>query len=103
MCDVEGPDAYRSAWRRARKAHKCGACRETIRPRDRYRYTSGVWDHRPASFKHCVRCWLTVCALQAEGGPVDLELACGEVYDGEDAALHALAFMTPDEGQARVA
>lgn len=105
MCDVDadGPDAWASKWRRARKGHRCCACRESIRARDTYRYSSGVWDGHASSYKHCVRCWKTLDILiEINDDPPALSLDCGETYDGSDETLLALAFMTPDEGQVLV-
>ena len=106
MCDVDGdnyPDAFRSKWRKARKGHRCCACKEWIRRGDTYRYSSGVWDGHATSFKHCVRCWQTLDILDAiNDEPPEFTLACGEVYEGDNQELLKLAFMTPDEAQALV-
>ncbi len=105
MCEIaEAADAFLSKWRKARKEHKCGACREKIRKGDTYRYTSGIWDHRPGSIKHCVRCWETLEILIAENypDPVDLELSCGQTYEGNNPRMLELAFMTPDDGQVSI-
>ena len=107
MCDVvdDGPSCWRSEWRRARKPHTCVGCVETIRPGDRYHYSSGIWDGDPDSFKHCARCWRVFQILQEESdfGAVDLELNCGEDYEGDNPEMYALAFMTADEAQALAA
>jgi len=100
----EYAQCYGSKWRKARKAHKCLACREAIRAGDTYRYSSGVFDGSGFDHKHCVRCWRTIDMLDLiTGESVDVELDCGQVYEGDNAELIALAFMTPDEGQAFVA
>ncbi|MHC1701784.1 MAG: hypothetical protein AB9900_12585 [Humidesulfovibrio sp.] len=54
--DCNMPTATREGLRTARKAHKCGECRETIQPGEQYRYESGIWDGEPASFKTCLDC-----------------------------------------------
>ena len=104
MCDVggdDGPSALSGVWRTARKPHRCYACRETIHPGHRYRYTSGIWDGTPHSFKHCARCWTMIDRLEEWSGEgVRYDLNCGEVYEGDDPEMLALAFMTADEAQA---
>ena len=87
MCDSEcdRPDAYSERVRKARKDHRCCACRETIRKGDRYFYTSGIWDGRPESYKHCIRCMEMLRWLEALADDPPAELA----------------FMTPDEMQTR--
>lgn len=54
MCD--GPQAFNSVTRKARKHHKCCECREIINVGDQYQYSSGVWDGQGASFKQCLDC-----------------------------------------------
>ena len=56
MCDCEMPSTINTIERKARTAHKCCECDDTISPGDKYEYTSGVWDGRGASFKTCLRC-----------------------------------------------
>lgn len=102
------PDEYAEVWnsrvRKARKAHKCCACGEKIRAGDRYWYTSGVFDGTGFDYKHCVRCWTVIDMLDTlTGEPADIHLDCGTTYEGDNEELIALAFMTPDEGQAFVA
>lgn len=111
MCaDADRPDACRSVWRRARREHRCYACREAIRPGDRHRYTSGIWSREPASYRHCARCWTLLAALERMGAEPVLGLDCGETLESIGLAallapevldrLHALAFVTRDEAQA---
>jgi hypothetical protein len=96
----EYADVYNVKWRKARKEHKCSACKEMIRAGDRYSYTSGVFDGSGFSYKHCVRCYLTMDMLDEITGEFpDPELNCGQVYDGENEELLALAFMLPSDGQ----
>jgi hypothetical protein len=39
--DLDQSEIQSSQMRTARKAHKCGECRATIKPGDRYEYASG--------------------------------------------------------------
>jgi len=50
------PSAYQQGYRTARKSHRCYECSSEIRPGDRYRFDSGVWDKRGASYKTCLTC-----------------------------------------------
>ena len=56
LSEGDGPSAFSSKTRRARKAHKCCECRGTIAAGEEYLYISGVWDGSPASFKTCSTC-----------------------------------------------
>lgn len=105
MCDdwTDAQDLGRE-WRTARKEHRCYACRESIRPGDRYHISAIVQDGSAESFKHCARCWAICEALWAEGaGIIDFGLNCGEEWEdnfGElPESVAALAFLTPDEAQ----
>lgn len=104
MCDyVEQPSVSSEKWRRARKGHQCCACRETIRPGDRYHHLSGIWDGEPDAFKHCARCWhLFQILVDRADGEVSLRLDCGtpwgDVFDPAEEPGD-LAFLTPDEAQ----
>ena len=104
VCDAiaDAPDAWRETWRRARKRHTCCACREAIRPGDRYHYSSGIWDGSPGHFKHCARCWEVFLLISNDADdPVDLLLDCGSTWPevfGTAQPAH-LAFMTADEAQ----
>ncbi len=107
MCDAydtDGPSAWSETWRRARKAHGCCACGETIRPGDRYHYSSGVWEGRGESWKHCARCWVIYQSIadHADGSAIRLDLNCGELWRDNFSAPEPaeLAFLTPDEAQA---
>jgi hypothetical protein len=53
------------------------------------------------AYAHCARCWQLIETLWQlnEGGAVQWDLACGEVYEGEDPAVLALAFLTRAEAQ----
>lgn len=96
----EYADVYHRRFRKARKPHRCYACRETIRAEDYYQYTSGVFDGRGFDYKHCIRCSRTLNLLdEITGEPADIDLNCGQVYDGDNKELISMAFLTPDEGQ----
>lgn len=105
MCEAEGPSAWQEKVRKANKEHRCIACKETIRVGDVYNYSSGIWDGRPESYHHCLRCFTMLRALMdISQEPVDLHLACGnnweDVFDDPPPEhLLKLAFMTPDEAQ----
>jgi hypothetical protein len=84
MCDewLEGPDVWSSKVRKARKEHKCYACRETIPVGARYRYSSGLWDGSWGDCKHCDGCWHVLDVLMRRSRePVDLGLDCGETWE----------------------
>ena len=52
----ELPEALEEHERKARKEHICCECLETIPAGTTYRYSSGVWDRTPNSYKTCARC-----------------------------------------------
>lgn len=59
MCscdDFDGPSCSTSTLRVAKKNHTCYECGKPIQKGDIYKYTSGVWDGRPSSFKWCDTC-----------------------------------------------
>lgn len=103
MCDYAVPpdDETWERWQKARKEHKCCACRETIRKGDRYHVTSGTWDHDFSSHEQCARCRRVWEILQYDMNIecVPFSLDCGETYEGDNKELIALSFMTPDEAQ----
>ena len=108
--DCDGPSAFVQTERRARKEHSCYACQETIRRGDRYRYMSGVWDGRGASYRHCLRCagisdHLGEMARKHNESPPMLDLDCGHEYDEVFGCATPLwvcrmADATPDQMQA---
>lgn len=103
MCYADGyPEFWRESWPQARQEHQCTVCGERIIVGHRYHVATGKWDGEVVSFKHCARCWELYLRLNGEGGDVSLELDCDEVYGGDDEEIHALAFVTPREGQAFV-
>lgn len=102
MCDVDAdfPSFYQASWVRAKIEHFCCACCEIVRPKDLYHLSKGCWDGRFSVYKHCARCWRLFEALDSKNpGEVALELNCGEVYEGKDADMLFMAFMTKDEAQ----
>lgn len=107
MCydDGDTDEPLANEWRRARKEHKCYACREMIRRGDRYHFTAGVQDGFYA-IKHCARCWwMGQEILEAGAETWQFDLRCGvsweEAFEGEPPSdVAALAFLTPDEAQA---
>lgn len=106
-CDGDLADVYIRTWRTARKAHKCSACAEQIRPRDRYTHTAIVGDGTAWTVKRCARCeaihaHLRERANQSYGEWPSDELDCGESYEDvfcEDPPpeIAALAFALPGE------
>lgn len=54
MCDM--PEAFNSVTRKARKNHKCCECGCTIETGEKYKYSSGIWNGEPDSFKQCLNC-----------------------------------------------
>ena len=52
----ELPSCFRVIERTARKAHKCCECKQEIKPGEKYRYSSGIWDSSPDSYKQCNTC-----------------------------------------------
>jgi hypothetical protein len=106
MCGADEPEGFRSgSWVRARKEHRCYACRETIRPSDLYHREAGAQEGDFFLHKHCARCWQMLNYLAKHTGePVAYGLDCGEEYEyeGNEAdPAHELAFMTQDEAQAK--
>lgn len=81
MCydDFEGEDLS-SDWHCARKAHRCFACRETIRPGDSYHSTVQLYEGKLNQFKHCARCWAMAEAILEKNGSVQWDLHCGETW-----------------------
>lgn len=102
------PKAYQVSMRRARKAHRCSACEETIPRGHVYSYTFGVWDGNPDAIKRCLKCeaiyehLLDVCDSDE---PPACYLDCGHSYeDVHDEPppdwLVGVAMSTPGEMQA---
>jgi ribosomal protein L37AE/L43A len=53
----DAPSAFRQVIRTARKEHKCCECGTSIKPREQYAYSSGVWDGEACDFKQCLICF----------------------------------------------
>ena len=61
MCMISGNGDYASvvAWTtkpKALKEHRCGECREVIKPGETYERVEGVWDGKWLTFKTCSTC-----------------------------------------------
>lgn len=70
MCKLDWDDyatVWDDTWRKARKEHKCHACRGRIAPGERYLVNSVVFEGTAASEKMCAAC----DALMVEFGKVD--------------------------------
>lgn len=106
MCslyDCDGAAFETRTWRRARKAHECYACDDPVRAGDRYHVTSSKDDGEIETYKHCARCWSMIEALWASGvEAVQWNLNCGETFEDPPDDMAELAFLTPDEMQARL-
>lgn len=102
MCDLV-TDLWVSlsvVWPRARKEHRCNACRETIKPGDRYRREGYVFDGYKGTNIHCRRCWEIIEALLDKCEPdegIDFDLDCGEVWEDPPEDVAALAFALPKD------
>lgn len=113
MCDEtdEYSTFHNETHPRARKAHTCLGCDETIQPGQRYRYTSGLFDGSIYSYKHCMRCATMLDKLhererermRAEGyggglgTAIDPELNCGAIWKDPPEDVAALAFALPKD------
>jgi hypothetical protein len=106
-CGEEPFDVYRDGIRRARVAHKCSACGETIRRGDQYHYTFTVFEGSAETIKRCARCELmyrVLVPIQSDDMACDPELKCGHTWEDNfreppPPEVAALAFLTPDEAQ----
>lgn len=109
--DGEPVDRYDESVRRAAKAHKCDACRETIKRGDLYHRTAMLFEGQWDITNRCARCeamyrFLQPCVRKLGDGDeiCDPELQCGHVwsdnFEGEPPlVVQALAFLTPAEAQ----
>lgn len=120
-CDGgERPEVWNEKANRARIAHKCSACSETIRPGDLYHYTFYIFDGVSNTTRRCARCetlYRALVKLHAKEQPevedvtepgVHPELECGHTFEQvfkrePPPQLARLAFMTPDEMQLELA
>jgi hypothetical protein len=106
-CD-ETYDVYDETAVRARIAHRCGACGETIRCGDRYTKVHIVFQASAETIKRCLRCQAIHEHLRGldpgETWP-DERLDCGQDYEADwgeppPDEVARLAFLTADEIQA---
>jgi hypothetical protein len=99
---------YEHRIRRARKEHRCSACRLPIRAGDYYAYVFTVFRETVRSYKRCGACektWQHLHSLCLGNGYGDLypheDLGCGKGYEEEWGDLpdevSALAFMSDAE------
>jgi hypothetical protein len=111
LTDAEPYTVHSARVIRARKEHKCYACKEVIRRGDLYAYTFIVFEGEPDVTKRCARCEMLYQHLWSvtrdtdEG--VDDCLNCGHTYQEVHGVeppeeIAALAFLTPAEAQARM-
>jgi hypothetical protein len=110
--DADPVDIWQQTRLRARKEHRCAACKETIRRGDLYVQHKSLFDGSWETVKRCLRCDAMYKALddkihKATDGEeaADIRLACGHEYKkrwGEEPPpeLARLAFMTADDMQA---
>lgn len=97
---------YRERRTRARKAHRCDACNETIESGHLYMRVSWVFDRRASGVKRCLRCQALhehLRELCGRNAWPDEWLACGLSYETEwgpcPPEVAALAFTSGGEMQ----
>jgi hypothetical protein len=105
--DYEPCDVWRDTKRRARKEHKCSACKETIQRTHFYIEHFSIFEGEFDTFKRCMRCEAIYQHLlnvsHSDSPPMPL-LDCGHSYreihrvDPPD-HIAALAFALPGEIQ----
>lgn len=107
-------DFYKETHRKARKGHKCDACKEAISAGHHYWLVAWVYDGEAESVKRCERCQTIHMHLRKkcrEDGGYDAlwpaeKLDCGLKYEDEWGELPdeiaALAFALPGEVTAPV-
>lgn len=108
MCEEadEYNDVQHTIRVKARKAHKCCACAETIGIGHFYIKTFVAYDGHGETYKHCLRCNAMVEALFKVVEPctaIDWTLNCGERWEDHFGpvpdGVARLAFLTPEEAQ----
>ena len=102
-CDLNDFDneSLDERWQRARKAHRCYACREMILLGHRYHVVANLTDGVVETIRHCARCWSICNALWHAGiEAVRYDLNCGEVWADPPGDIAALAFLSPADAQA---
>jgi hypothetical protein len=106
--EFDGPcDVYEEGVRRARKRHKCSACREPIQPGQQYHATRSLFDGSWETVKRCARCEAMFRFLGSilPGDQVCAErLDCGHPWsdnfsDPPPPEVEHLAFLTQAEAQ----
>jgi hypothetical protein len=105
----EAYSVYDETLTRARKEHRCDACKETIRPKDSYWRVRWVFEKSADGVKRCLRCQAVhlhlrkLCWKSYEPLWPDERLNCGTDYEEEWGELPreiaALAFISADEAQ----
>lgn len=99
---------YEEQLPRARKSHRCDACKEEIRVGDRYARVFVLDTDGAETVKRCLRCQTIHEHLRemdpGETWPAE-RLDCGEDYEEHWGGtppdeIQRLAFMSPDEAQA---
>lgn len=102
-CDAEPAELYVERTRRARKPHRCTACREVIQPGTEYCAIKLKFEGDFESFKQCPRCRAMYRYLVAvSDDAVALNLDCGhtwsDVFDRDPPPeIAALAFWRPGD------
>jgi len=103
--------AYTRTERKARKEHRCCACKETIERGHRYVYVTAVFEGTVDVYKRCVRCekifQTLVDKLSDRDEWPDEDLNCGHVWEDNDigalpSEVAELAFLSPSEAQAQI-
>jgi hypothetical protein len=116
-CEFDGDnDVQTHQVLKARKEHKCDACNETIKPGHKYVLEKSLYDGSWGQVKRCARCeaiykhlWAVEHAKKNRDyneGP-QWDLRCGHDYKSVHGVeppdeIAALAFMTPEEAQAKL-
>lgn len=106
-------EVYDDSIRKAKKQHRCCACRELIRVGDYYSLTTVIGDGEVSAYKRCCRCQAIHLHLRdvsrSDGNDIwpQERLDCGEEYKAHwgvepPAEIASLAFVSADEMQARV-
>ena len=62
------PEFFNEIQRKAKKEHKCGECRRTISPKEKYISISGKWDGEVNTHKICSHCEIATKLLMRECG-----------------------------------
>lgn len=82
-------DVYHERPVRARKAHKCIACREVIAPGHRYWRIGVIYDGSARTLRRCLRCQCIhvhlreLCSSSDDYTWPDEWLGCGQSYEAE--------------------